>query len=352
VSESYAGRQFVGIDLHRRRSVLVRMTETGERLETVRISNDPEYLRQVMDRAGEAPEVVLEACYGWYWAADTLAELGATVHLAHPLGVKAFSYRRVKNDERDAADLADLLRMGRLPEAWIAPPATRELRGWIRHRAKLVGLRSTLKCQIHAVLAGAGVAVPMSDLFGVGGQQLLAATQLPAPSRARVDSVMRLIRALDFEIELFTKLVAGRLRTDPGYQAIQTIPGVGPVLAAVFVAEIGDITRFARPEQLASWAGLTPKHHESDTTVHRGRITKQGSRLVRWAAVEAVKRVGAHTRIGRLRDRVAARRGRNIAAVAAARELTTLVFYGLRDGHVRALTDPVDPVAATPDTAA
>ena len=63
------------------------------------------------------------------------------------------------------------------------------------------------------------------------------------------------------------------------------------MLAAVFVAEIGDITRFDRPAQLASWAGLTPKHHESDTTVHRGRITKQGSRLVRWAAVEAVQRL-------------------------------------------------------------
>ena len=72
-----------------------------------------------------------------YWAADTLAELGATVHLAHPLGVKMFSLRRVKNDQLDAADLADLWRMGRLPEAWIAPPACRELRGWVRHRAKL-----------------------------------------------------------------------------------------------------------------------------------------------------------------------------------------------------------------------
>jgi transposase len=103
VSEAYSGRQIVGMDLHRRRSVLVRMTEAGEHLETVRISNDPEYLRQVMVRAGEAPEVVLEATYGWYWAADALAELGAHVHLAHPLGVKMFSYRRVKNDHRDAA---------------------------------------------------------------------------------------------------------------------------------------------------------------------------------------------------------------------------------------------------------
>jgi hypothetical protein len=90
VSEQYAGHQIVGMDLHRRRSVLVRMTETGEHLETVRISNDPEYLQQVMARAGEHPDVVLEATYGWYWAADTLAGLGAHVHLAHPLGVAMF----------------------------------------------------------------------------------------------------------------------------------------------------------------------------------------------------------------------------------------------------------------------
>jgi transposase len=345
VSGAYEGKQIVGMDLHRRRSVLVRMTDTGEHLETVRISNDPEYLRAVMARAGEHPDVVLEAAYGWYWAADTLAELGATVHLAHPLGVKMFTYRRVKNDQRDAADLADLLRMGRLPEAWIAPPAIRELRGWVRHRAKLVGLRSNLKCQVHAVLAGAGVQVSMSDLFSPGGQDLLARVALTPESRARVDSALRLITGLDFEVELFGRLVTNRLRRDRGYLAIQAIPGVGPVLAAVFVAEIGDIARFARPEQLASWAGLTPKHHESDTTVpnthgHRGPITKQGSRLVRWAAIEAVQRVGGHTRLGQIRDRVAARRGRNIGVVAAARELTELVFYGLRDGRLRCLSTP------------
>jgi transposase len=99
-----------------------------------------------------------------------LAELGASVHLAHPLGVKAFSYRRVKNDQRDAADLADLLRMGRLPHAWIAPPETRELRELVRHRAKLVAMRSRCKAEVHAVLAKGGIWVPMTDLFGIAGQ--------------------------------------------------------------------------------------------------------------------------------------------------------------------------------------
>jgi transposase len=277
VSEVYEERQVVGIDVHRRRSVLVRMTETGDRLETVRIVNDPQRLAAVMARAGEAPEVVLEATYGWYWAADTLAELGASVHLAHPLGVKAFSYRRVKNDERDAADLADLLRMGRLPEAWIAPPATRELRELVRHRAKLVGLRTSVKCQVHAVIAAAGVPVSMSDLFGLDGHELLRTVNLPSASRARIDSCRRMISALDWEVELFTNLLAGRLRTEPGYRAIQTIPGVGPTLAAVFVAEIGDVTRFERPGAAGVVGGAHPppprvRHHRAPWTDHQAGL--------------------------------------------------------------------------------
>jgi len=336
----YAGQQFVGIDLHRRRSVIVRTAESGEVLESVRILNDVESLDRVIGRAGEEPEVVLEATYGWYWAVDALQEAGARVHLAHPLGVKAFEYRRVKNDFRDAADLADLLRMGRLPQAWIAPPATRELRELVRHRAKLVALRSHCKAEVHAVLAKCGVQVVMSDLFGIEGNNLLDRLRLPAAYAARIGSLRRLMDDLDFEIEVFTNAVQGRLRADPGYVAVQQIPGIGPILGAVFIAEIGEVTRFDSAPQLACWAGLTPKHHESDTHVRRGRITKQGSRLVRWAAVESVKRLDTQTRVGALRDRVAERRGGNIGAVAAARQQVEYVFYALRDGHVRALEHP------------
>ena len=134
MTEAYDGRQIVGMDLHRHRSVLVRMTEDGRQLNTARITNSPGALRKEIARAGKNPRVVLEATYGWYWAADVLEVAGAEVHLAHPLGVKAFTYRRVKNDQKDAADLADLLRMGGLPEAWIAPREVRELREITRYR--------------------------------------------------------------------------------------------------------------------------------------------------------------------------------------------------------------------------
>src|SRR5256714_13004293 len=169
------------------------MTEAGQRLDTVRIDNDPVTLGLEIAKAGEAREGVLEATYGWYWAVDVLHEAGARVHLAHPLGVKGFAYRRVKNDIRDASDLADLLRMGRLPEAWIAPPDVRDLRELVRHRAKLVALRSGLKSQVHAVLAKCGVAVTMSDVFDVGGTLFLDGLDLPGEDGARVASLRRLI---------------------------------------------------------------------------------------------------------------------------------------------------------------
>lgn len=120
-------QQYVGIDLHRRRSVIVRMDPGGEVLDEVRIDNDPVALSLEVEKAGPSPEVVLEAAYGWYWAVDLLQAQGASVHLAHPLGVKAYQYQRVKTDSIDARNLADLLRMHRLPESWIAPPPTREL---------------------------------------------------------------------------------------------------------------------------------------------------------------------------------------------------------------------------------
>jgi transposase len=160
-------RQYVGIDLHRRRSVIVRTDSAGEVLEAVRIDNDPVRLAAEIAKAGPEPEVALEATFGWYWAADLLAECGAQVHLAHPLAIKAFEIRRVKNDRVDATLLAELLRMGRLPEAWIAPAEVREQRELVRYRHKLVDLRSGLKSQVHAVLANQGVHVAMSDLFGL-----------------------------------------------------------------------------------------------------------------------------------------------------------------------------------------
>src|SRR5581483_5979763 len=230
--EAPVEREYVGIDLHRRRSVIVRKNAQGEVLSKVRIDNSPMALAQAVAAAGPEPEVVLEATFGWYWAADVLEEIGARVHLAHPLG-NAWGNRRVKNDERDANDLVDLLRLGRLAEAWIAPPEVRELREIVRYRLKLVRLRSGLKAQVHAVMGKHGVLPAQVDMFGPGGNAQLDALDLPAGYAWRLKSLRELIGVYDKEVARLDKTIAAHMRNHRGYRAIQAIDGVGPVLGAV-----------------------------------------------------------------------------------------------------------------------
>jgi hypothetical protein len=104
--------EYVGVDLHRRRSVIVRLDQAGEVISEVRVGNDPMVLAAEIGKAGSDARVVLEATYGWYWAVDLIQAMGFDVHLAHPLGL-TWGKRRRKDDRIDARDLADLLRLGR-----------------------------------------------------------------------------------------------------------------------------------------------------------------------------------------------------------------------------------------------
>jgi transposase len=316
--------------------LIVRQNDAGEELGKVRIENDPVALSLALAEAGPDPEVAIEARYGWYWAVDVLQAEGAKVHLVHPSGMN-WENRRVKNDYRDCCDLLDRLRIDRLPEAWIAPPAVRELRELVRYRAKLVALRTGLKAQTKAVLAKHGLHPPVDELWGPVGSEYLDELDLPRGYSTKLGSLRALVGRYDGEVAVLEREIQTWLADDVGYRAIQAIRGVGKTLAAVFVAEIGDISRFGGPEQLCCWAGLTPKQRDSDVIVRRGHISKQGSTLVRWAAIEAISRGRATPKLNADYRRIAERRGVKIARVAAARKLLNLVYYGLRDGEIRCL---------------
>ena len=202
---------------------------------------------------------------------------------------------------------------------------------------RLVGLRSGLKAQVKSVLAKQCARPPVKDLWWVTGPAWLDALDLPDAYLLRIDSLRALVAAFDEEIKVLDEEIGGWLADDAGYQAIQAIAGVGPVLGAIFVAEIGDVSRFPDSAALCCWAGLTPKHRESDVKVRRGRITKQGSTLVRWAAVEAVSKGRGGPKLQADYQRLAERRPKHVARVAVARKLLTLVYFGLRDGEIRCL---------------
>jgi transposase len=210
-----------------------------------------------MRDAGEHPDVAIEATYGWYWAVDALQELGAEVHLVNPSGLN-WEDRRVKNDYRDCCDLLDRMRLGKLPEASIAPPPVRELRELVRYRARLVALRTGLKAQLKAVLAKHNLQPPVEDLWGVAGPEWLDHIQLPRGYLVRVESIRDLVAGYDNQIAMLEREIHRWLRDDAGYRAIQAIPGVGRTIGAIFVAEIGDVGRFAAPTRCARGPGSPP----------------------------------------------------------------------------------------------
>lgn len=337
---SIPGSQVVGIDLHLHRSVIARIDEFGNELGWVRIDNDPKALVAECRKAGKAAPVAIEATYGWYWAVDALLKAKFDVHLAHPYGMKALRKRkRVKTDPKDAYELATLLRLGSLPEAYISPPELRELRELVRHRQKLVKLQTAVKAGVRALLAKHNIRIPGRDLNGGTAIAVLDQLQLPGTYATRLASQRRLLMVLHDEIAIVEADLARRLKDHPGYTRLMSIGGVGPTLAAIFVAEIGDVGRFKDAAALCCWAGITPRHYASDKTVRRGHVSKEGNTLVRWAAVEAVQR-NCEPAIRAVRDGIIARRGkdaRNTAKVAAGRVMLEAVYYLLRDGHSRRL---------------
>jgi transposase len=200
-----------------------------------------------------------------------------------------------------------------------------------------VALRSGLKAQVHAVMAKQGVLPQLDDMFGPGGQRLLDAIPFDRAYVLRVGSLRGLVDIFDKEVALFEREVHKALKGNKDYRAVQAVDGVGRTMAAIFVAEIGDVSRFSSPDKLCCWAGLNPRNDESDTKLYRYGISKQSAKLVRWAAIEAVARYHGGAPIKASYSRIAARRGNKVARVAAARKLLTLVYYGLRDGEVRCL---------------
>jgi hypothetical protein len=158
----------------------------------------------------------------------------------------------------DAATLAQLLRAELLPEAWIAPQATRDLRALLRHRASLVRLSTGLKNRVHAVLADRGIA-ERSGLWTAPGRGWLADLALPPIPRATIQDCCGLLDALAIPIGRLEGEITGLAKPDPRVQALMALPGIGKLTAMTLVAEIGDISRFPTARKLCAWAGLTPR---------------------------------------------------------------------------------------------
>jgi len=334
---------YVGIDVHRKRSQVAVVSEDGKVQLNKNVVNGSEPMLRLIGDLPPGTPVAFEAAFGWGWLAELLEDYGFEAHLVHPLRCKAIASARLKNDKVDAAILAQLLRADLLPEAWIAPPAVRQLRALLRHRAGLVRLRTQQQNRIHAVVADFGYDRSGSYLSGPG-RGWLAGLELPAVSReivtdalAVIDGLAPLTNRIDIELRQHAK-------TDPRVKTLTTLPGVGQFTALVMLAEIGDISRFGSARKLASWAGLTPTVRGSDLTVRHGHISKQGSAWLRWVMNQAAQTAKRSPEFSATYAAIAQRRGKKIATIAISRKLLTRAWHLLATAQA---PGPAAPDAST-----
>jgi transposase len=319
----------VGLDLHRDFCV-VAICEEGLTYSAGRVPMTVEGLESLVSSLQPTDRVVMEVSGGAWEVARRLEGHVNRVVVVSPDDT-GIAQARTKTDKLDARTLAYLLWKGQLDAVWVPDERARVLRRRLARREQLVHARSRVKNEVHATLMRRLQGKPpCSDLFGVKGRKWLrtVARDLPPEEGETFEAGLRHIAFLDKEIEQVEQLVAKQLLTWPEAKRLLTVPGVNLIVAATFLAAVGDITRFSNSKRVVAYLGLDPRVRQSgETPARSGSISKRGSVSARWALVEATWSVVHQP--GPLRAfylRVRSRRGHGKAIVATARKLAILFW--------------------------
>jgi transposase len=349
----------VGLDLSRRRLGVCVLAQAGPVLMRTAVSPDSDGLeglvRQVAAVAGGVPvSAAIESMSGSRAVRDHLVECGWRVQVADAAKAKGLAPLTCKTDRIDAWVLAELSRRDLVPQVWLPDPVTRSVRERARFRLHLVGHRTALKNRVHAALIAFGYPCPVSDLFGDGGRRLLQRLALQAAWRDDVAASLQLIDHLDAQIDQveaeLRAEIAGQTRYARAVQLLQSVPGIGPVLAVTIASELGEITRFATAKQLVGYTGLCPRVYQSGQRDRRGPLTKNGPKYLRWALIEAAVHAASHPlyreHYQATKQRLGKQRGPKVARVDVARRLAEAIWWMLTTDS------PFSPAGASADLAA
>jgi transposase len=331
----------VALDVHRDfcEGALV---EQGELRSAGRIETRPEALELFAQSPDRHDHVALEVT-GNAWAIARIIEPhSARVILVSPSDT-GIRQARAKTDRLDARALAKLLWAGQLDGVWLPDERVRAMRRRLGRRTQLVRARTRAKNDVHAVLLRCLEGrPPASDLFGVKGRRWLAGLEFPLVEQETVDAALRQVEFLDTEIAAVEQLIAAEALSWPEVKRLMTVPGVNVIVAATFMAAIGDIARFPDRRKLTGYLGLDPRVRQSGVgPASHGHISKKGSASARHALVEAswstVRQPGP---IAGFYVRIKARRGHSIAIVASARKLACLFWCLLTRSEDYAFAQP------------
>jgi transposase len=316
----------IGVDLHQAFFQACAVTSSGDRVWESRFPRTPAGVAALLARCDHRTAVAVEASTPTWHFADAIQGGVGALRIVDPVKTKLKAGYAAKTDRLDARRLADALRRDSVVGIYHPPVAIRELRELCRYRHAIVQVRTALINRLRAVLLRQGV-VDGRRLARTISDAWLETLPLPPRAAASVAGLRRLLTVVRTETTAADQEVRTLAVADPVATALQQIPGIGPVLALLIHAEVGDIRRFPTPRHLASYAGLVPRVDASANRVRYGRITRRGSPWLRWALIEAAMHgTRRPDRIGRWGRRLAIRKGALKARVALARTLCDEIF--------------------------
>jgi len=321
--------KFVGIDVGKQKCAVAMMDSDGRISDEFAFQNNHEGIQGLISRLSMDDRVVMEST-GSVWSNlyDRLDQVHINVVLANPLKTKAIASARIKSDKVDARILAHLLRADLIPPSYVPPFEIREMRYLLRHRASLVSVRTRVKNQVHSLLDRNGITTgKFSDLFGRSGMEWLKSVELSTLDRLMLDNHLEHLESLKKQMKAVDAEITSRASRDRYVELLLSLTGVDVFAALLIRSEIGDVSRFSSYKKLISWAGLAPSLHQSGSVEYHGRITKQGSRMLRWIMVEAARVAVNHDpRLGEFYERVKKRRGGQKAIVAVACKMLKIIW--------------------------
>lgn len=326
------------IDLHSRFSQIRIVDSAGIVVRERRVKTTREALLAVFADVGSV-RILIEASTESEWVAQALEDGSHEVIVADPNYAAMYGtrQRRIKTDLRDAAALADACRLGTFRRAHRVGRAQRTVRQELAVRRQLVRMRSGLIAHLRAVLRHEGFRLGSGSSTSVVPR--VARLELPPTLRAVLTPLLDTVAALTPTIARATRALTVQADADPVAARLQTVPGVGPVVALTYRAALDRVDRFPSAEHVSSALGLVPSEDSSGERRQRGHITKVGSSEARAMLIQAAwtywrSRTVRTAPLRAWADRLAARRGVRIAVVALARRLSRILYAVWRDDTV------------------
>jgi transposase len=323
----------IGIDVGKKQCRASIKDQHGRILDELSFSNDIAGIRSLLSTAsryGDARAVVESTGNMWMRIHDVLEENGIETVLANPVKTKLIAQAKIKSDKLDSRILADLLRGDLVYESYVPSKEFREKRSLVRHRVGLVKARTALRNKVHALLDKYEYKTKLSDIFGKAGLGWLKELELSPIDRVIMDTSIASVVNLSIQIGVVSTHIAKYAWDSRDVRLLLSMNGFDIFSAMVIATEIVDIRRFPTPWKLVAYAGLAPSQRESAGKTRYGKITKQGSRVLRWIMVQSARNaVRCDDRFKAYYERIQHRKGDGKAVVAVAKEMLVVVWHML-----------------------